>query len=188
MKTKNYILITLIILNFLFIVGCKMQAQKLDCLNSIINENRNDADYINIEKLLKDTINNWINQRIELVQAYKHEKWKIDALIFNKLKNKCFIIIIEIDTNSTAKLDYVNYGVGQYQNNSLWSFYFAGITNLAVQKGNNFEELSIIAREELIKGGILKNVNCSVNDDYINGWFNQNLYNKQKKFSARRSL
>lgn len=173
---------TLIVFNLVIIAGCKTQAQKLNCLNSIIDENKRIVDYSIIEKSLKDTINNWINRKIELAQGYKQMKWKIDALIFNKQKNKCFIIIIEIDTNSTAKLDYVTYGVGQLQNNNLWDFYFAGITNLVVPKGNDFEKLSIVAREEIIKGGILKKEECIVNEDYINGWFNQNLYDKHKKF------
>ncbi len=137
---------------------------------------------IGVEKALKDTINNWINRSIEQVQCFKYEKWKIDALIFNKQKNKCFIIIIEIDTKLTAKLDYITYGVGQLQKNNLWNFYFAGITNLVVPKVNDFKKLSNIAREEIIKGGIIEKQDCRINEEYINGWFNQNLYNKHTNF------
>lgn len=167
---------------FMLILGCKTQDDKLKCIDSIIDNNKKFAEYPIVEKLLIDTINGWIDKKVELVQAYKHEKWKIDALIFNNQRNRCFVVIIELDTNLTAKLDYITYGVGQLQEDKLWNFYFAGITNLAVPKGNDLEELSIIARKEIIIGGIIKNAGCSLNEDYINGWFNEKLYDKHKKF------
>ena len=162
--------------------GCITQTQKLDCFNSIINQNKHLDVYSFVEKSLKDTINSWINKKIELAQGYKNEMWKIDALIFNKQKNRCFIIIIEIDSSLTAKLDYVTYGVAQLQNKTTWNFYFAGITSLVVPKGNDFDKLSIIARKEIIRGGIIEKFDCKINEDYINNWFNQDLYDKHIKF------
>ena len=45
------------------------------------------------------------------------------------------------------------YGVGQLSKDSVWNFYFAGITELFIPKNiheNNFDQLSKMARKELV--------------------------------------
>lgn len=166
-------------------ISCKTQSQKLDCLNSIIEKNRKDKNYYIIENTLKDSIANWNNNNNNgLIQGYNEDEWKIDAIIFNKQKNRCLIIILEIDTRSNASLDYVDYALGEKKQELNWDFFITGIAGLAIPKGESFENLSIIAREKIIEGGILSKHGCVINNDYINGWFNEELYieNKKNKF------
>lgn len=172
-----------IIVLMIFFTSCKTKAQQLECLNLIINNNQQLKNYSKVQAAIEDTINYWKDNKITLAQHYKNDKWKVDAILFNKSKNKCFIIIVGIDTVFNASSNFVNYGVGQLSKDSIWNFYFAGITELFIPKNiqeNNFDQLSKIARKELIKGGIIKE--CSINDNYISGWFNENLYRAHTRF------
>ncbi len=40
MKIKNHFLITIIILNIIVILGCKVKSHEFNCLNSIVDEDR----------------------------------------------------------------------------------------------------------------------------------------------------
>lgn len=162
--------------------GCFTHSKSMQCLDSIIKQNKSSALYGLVENSLIDTLNNWSAKNAPLTLQYKIDLWKVDAIIFNKTQDKCFIVILDIDTNKKSTINFINFGVGELRNFNQWYFYIAGMPNIAVSKKNgmSFSTLSEIAKDELIKGGVLDK--CSLNDDYILNWFNDNLYNSHLRF------
>ena len=177
------ILFVLIILFPIVLSSClKTKTQQLKCLNQIICKDQKSKEYMDVDQALNDSIENWIADKIETMQHYKTDIWDVDAIIFSKNKRRCFIIIIGIDTIPNACFDFADFCVGEIDNNK-WNFYYGGMPSLYIPKRkpkNTLENISGIARDEIIRGGVLKK--CSLNEDYIAGWFNDGLLQSQKRF------
>ena len=73
--------------------------------------------------------------------------------------------------------------------NQKWHFYLNGLPYIGFNRKKSnlnraftFDELSKGTTIRLIKGGLLNKWKCSINEDYINGWFDSNMDKKHIEF------
>jgi len=145
-----------------------------------IDRIKNEAIYLRIDSALNDTLSNWISAKVRLAQPYKKNKWLLDGIVFNEDKKRFIGCLLSIDSDASVRLDMAQVFGGEIDKKQNITFYFSGIFPTVyfdrdVLKTNgkqySFDQLSKLARRELSRGGILNYCNWKVNNDYVNGWF-----------------
>ena len=116
-------------------------------------------------------------------------------MIINSSSDKLFGWILQIDNDdSKDALDYVKFYSGENKNGQ-WFFYLHNMPKILADREDNgnqkytFEQLSEIARKEVVNGGLVNN-NCQIDDSYINDWIDRkgrNLFEWHTKFLQSRS-
>ena len=186
---KNYFLF----LSALTFYSCISPAGQQQCLNNYLSEIKNSPDYNKIRSAAKDSVTYWATLNIENFYGINSTKWEIDsAVFFNEDKSKALLLLLEIDTVSTAKLDYINL-IAAEKKGADWHFYTEGMHLIYLDRERNkngrpftFKELSERGRYQLIRGGYYEKRSCNVNYDYINDWFNEPLSDYHRHFLNNR--
>lgn len=177
---------------FVFISGCATLFVNQDCLDNIISEQSSRNLNKRLISEFRDSIREWSRGKLRGAAYLNNNKslWKIDALLTNSSSDRMFGWILMIDRDIEAKLDFVKYFAGE-KRGTKWYFYIHNVEFVYYARENNndkrytFEQLSQSAREQVVKGGILKAFTCELDDDYINGWIDMegmNLYEKHERF------
>jgi len=184
----------------ILITGC---AQRNDnCLEQVVIETKETEIYNKVSSELRDSVISWANMDVRLAVNYKSDrfKWEISGILFDSERTRLIGWVNKLDRNDNARQDYVKFFVGERIAES-WKFYFSSIPSLVVSRDKeydflvrekeqigtafSFQELDKIAIHELVKGGLVTTVNCSISDAYIDGWFgqpNNDLPSLHKKF------
>ena len=182
--------------------GCKGEKERMDCLNSLIETNQKSIEYEQMLTAISDSITVWANKGLKNTSAYLNEnsEWKVEAFLFNEDSSKIFGWILRIDKEKVTDipaqsdrddiLDFVDFFSGENINGQ-WHYYIHNMPKkwFARKENNNksysFYQLSTFAKQEVIKGGLLKNNSCAINYNYINGWISRdgrNMYEWHKSF------
>lgn len=187
--------VTSVRLIFLMLImqSCMSQDEQVKCLNSLMKKYESKE----IVATLKDSIHSWSNKELKGMSRFdnKETTWKIDALLINSSSDRLFGWILQVDNDlSKDALDYVKFYSGE-QRDGKWFFYLHNMPKTWADREKNenkkytFEQLSEIAKKEVLKGGLIKE-NCKINDSYINDWIDregQDLYKWHKDFLQTRS-
>lgn len=184
----------IILLLFIFLhISCKSTNDKLICLQNKNKVWSKQEVYKDMQKQLTDTLLDWINNKnIKRVQYYKKKSWKIDSTVFfNTLQNAAILLIMDQDTSINATMDNIQL-IYAKRNGNKWNFYKSGMPTITANRyytdkkdptiPYTFEELSDIAKKEIIEGGYFKNNTCDINDSYINDWYTKDLEYLHQKF------
>ncbi len=171
--------------------SCSTSADnRLDCLEKVIAQNKQDKDYEAMKMAITDSIKTWANKGLQNTTSFlpQNSVWKVDEFLFNKDRAKIFGWILKIDKEQITDipkgedrndiLDYVEYFTGEKRNDK-WYFYIHHMPSIFfARKDNNsqpysFEYLSKRAKEKAVEGGVIKNADCDVNYKYINEWIDR---------------
>lgn len=178
----------LMCISLVFMYSCMSHDEKINCVEKLINENKNHE----VSAILEDSIYSWSNQKLKFMSRYAPEftTWEIDALFFNSTSDRLFGWILKIDNDvKVNSLDYVEFYCGEKRGNK-WFFYLHNMPSVwGVREHNDnmkytFEQLSTIAKEQVIRGGLI-NSDGKLNDSYINEWVDRDgrdLYEWHKDF------
>ncbi len=176
----------------LSVQSCMRQDEKMKCLNEALKTENKE-----LTSTLQDSIQSWSRRRLKSMSRFSPSEstWKIDALIINSSSDKLFGWILQIDNDdSKDALDYVKFYSGENKNGQ-WFFYLHNMPKILADREDNgnqkytFEQLSEIARKEVVNGGLVNN-NCQIDDSYINDWIDRkgrNLFEWHTKFLQSRS-
>lgn len=187
MKVTKALSLVLILLA-LSMKSCLPLEEQVICLNELLRERKNN----NLEKAITDSINSWADKELKHMTYFKKGMyaWKLDGLIENSDSDRLFGWILQVDNDDDKKsLDYVHYFSGEKREDR-WFFYLHNMPSIWADRENNrnqkytFEQLSEIARKEVVNGGLVNN-NCKIDDSYINGWIDRegrSLFELHTKF------
>ena len=167
----------------LMVISCSRLSAQMDCLNKYIEDARNTAQYQEAEQEFVKTLGQWWEQGARTMGHMEKCDWKIDAILFNSSRNQALVIVLQIDTNASAKLDYIEIFVGE-KNEDRWRFYLGGVPSMVVsRKGrpHTSDQLSRSVRKKVVKGGYYRKGTYEVDDSYISGWFDDEFYWRHEK-------
>ncbi|RAU83014.1 hypothetical protein [Pontibacter arcticus] len=177
------------VLSSLVIFGCKSAGGQQQCLRNYISELKDTPEYNSIRSAARDTVAHWATLNIKNFYGINRTKWEIDsAIFFNEDKNKALLLLLKVDTVSTAKLDYVQLMAAE-KKEGMWYFYVQTLNSIIYDRGRynkgrpfTFEELAQNARYELIEGGYYDKWSCNVNYAYVDDWFDNPLSDYHRFF------
>jgi hypothetical protein len=143
-----------------FFAGCSAQNSK-NCYYSLLDSLKTTAIYLEVKNKAYDSLHSWIDEGIMssgIPPLRTRVKWKIDdAVFFNQSKNRVIFMILERDTVSDSKGDYINFFIG-VKTKQDWQFYFKSLPSMYIarkadneNKVHSFEELSAIGVEQALK-------------------------------------
>ena len=169
--------------------SCYTPIQQEKCISNYTQIIYNTNNYKEIRKAAIDTVKNWANIDNWYFRRLQITKWQIDSSVFfNEMNTKGILMLLQIDNDSNAILDGVQLMIAENKNQK-WHFYLNGLPYIGFNRKKSnlnraftFDELSKRTTIRLIKGGLLNKWKCSINEDYINGWFDSNMDKKHIEF------
>lgn len=110
----------------LMFMSCTGRSTQVDCLNKYIERTRTTSHYQEAEQEFVKTLNQWWERGVRTMGHMKKCDWKIDAILFNSSGTQALVVVLQIDTNPSAKLDYIEVFVGEKKGGQ-WQFYLGGV-------------------------------------------------------------
>jgi hypothetical protein len=192
LSLKEQIRWLLILITFLNL-RCKSTNGQQHCLEDNIKEIKATSEYNSIRSAARDTISKWATLNIKTFYGINRTEWELDsAVFFNKDKSKALLLLLEVDTVLTAKLDYIKLLAAEKKGDN-WYFYAQSMHFIIYDREENpqgrpytFPELSLKGRYELIRGGYFKIGSCNVNYAYVDNWFKEPLAEYHQYFLHNR--
>ncbi len=142
------------------------------------------GEYYLIREMAVDTLNSWINRKIDFWQYEKiGYTVKIDSLIcFNKERNKLITVLLAKTLNKNSSIDGVHFFYG-VKIKEKW-YFFSGPTMYiprnkdSLQTPTSFTKLHKIAMQEIFSGYLIKDSRgqCQINEHFFddltsNAWW-----------------
>jgi len=166
---------------FLIFIGtsCKSLEEQMQCLEEQHLEIKETNVYNTVYTSFSDTLQIWRNLNLEFISRLKIVDWKVDStILFNITRDKCLLFLLKRDTVTGAVHDNIKILLGV--KNIHWKFFYYGMPSLTAIRERvgksepfSFEELSEMALHQVIQGGYFEKYTCNINDDYVNGWYDQ---------------
>jgi hypothetical protein len=173
--------IYLVFLVLCFNISCSIDF-KYECYKDYLNEVKSHEEYLSVIQTLRDSISFWESTKPIFAERFDGYFWSISENLFcNEGFNKCILLIVQIDKDTSAKFDKVQYLVGLRKNNK-WEFYLdsfpANLYNRITDNNSYPFSDSILVKDasmRLIADGFISNVKCKVNYDYFENstWFDE---------------
>lgn len=165
---------------------CAAQQQQLGCYETQLAALKQTLLYTDVKSQALDSLHSWINNGIMasgIPPLRNGFEWKIDdAIFFNSNKTKVIFLILEKDTVSNAKSDYLQFYFG-VRIKQHWQFYFKSLLTMYIPrkqneeyKAHSFEELSATGIKQVLQE-YYKRGTCNIDDKF----FDYDLKNLQEK-------
>ena len=127
---------------------------------------------------LKDSVQSWIDKRLNYVLFLQKTNWQIDdAIFFNNGQTKALLLLLIQPLDDFAPNDYVKI-IAAEEINQKWRYYFASYPvidyNRDKSKANLYKVLAENSRDELIDDGFVEcKPKCRINYQYVDSdlWF-----------------
>ncbi|GIV28923.1 MAG: hypothetical protein KatS3mg027_2737 [Bacteroidia bacterium] len=168
---------------FTFIGSCKNIEEQMKCFEDYQKQIRETKEYKEVMQAFADTLSRWIEMRLQYVPPTEGTELKIDSVVyFNTTMDKCLLLILKREISIySSSLDYAKMILGVKKTDG-WHFYFSSMPNIGTpvrEDPNNpgtyihytFEQMSRYVTKRLIKSGYYKRWRCTINDEYVNGWY-----------------
>jgi hypothetical protein len=173
----------------LFISGCMTKEEKFERFQIELKSIKQTKVYAEVQKTANRDLNLWLSAGLEEVEALHNCNWKVDdAVFFNTKKDRCYLLLVMQDKDSSAELDYVNVMYGALINDH-WTVYYLSFPNLVypreyITKSRHTPiPMSTLAKlaEETLANGYYNN-DGSINDAYIDGAYTPEVVARHKVF------
>jgi RHS repeat-associated protein len=192
----------IILLFTIFASGCINRDEQKVCFKQKQEEYRKMPLHLYLRKSLKDSLESWIKKDLRLrghdrgiSYAFNKCKWEIGKIIlFNKDYSRAILLVLEIDKEESAVLDYIEMIAAEKRDDGWWFYYVDMPFVYCDRRDNNnkpytFEQLEEIMINEFIRGGYFKKWTCDIDYWYVDGWFDRkgrDLYKWHREFLNRK--
>jgi hypothetical protein len=161
--------------------------------NEYLKKVSTDKAVIQIKKDFKDTLESWIDKKLDYVLFLTKTDWKLDdAVYLNKAGNRALLLLLVRVKDADWLNDYVKV-IGAEKLNDSWHFYYASYLVMEFSRKenndnpNSFELLAQRARKNLNEDGFIKcGLSCKVDYHYLDSdiWFAEWVRQMHKRFLA----
>ena len=173
-----------------FFTSCFSQNHKANCYANQLDSLKSTVVYADVKSKALDSLQSWIKSGIMasgIPPLRDGIEWKMDdAIFFNEKRTRVIFLILERDTVSSSKSDYVRFYFG-VQTKQNWQFYFKSLPLMYIPRKPNdenraqgFEELSAIGIEQVLKE-YYKPASCTINESFFD-YDIKNLREKHESF------
>lgn len=157
-----------------FSQGKKMERTFSDYLNTVAK----DTDAIRLRAGLEDSVQSWIDKKLDYALFLGSTNWKIDSAVFyNQDKSKALLVILFQPHSNNWKFDYSKIITAEKIENK-WQFYYVGMALRVSDRRNgkrvSFSKLADDARFQVWSGGFIScDKECRVNHAFVDtgAWF-----------------
>lgn len=180
-KNMKKFLLPLLLLIVIF--SCKNLNKQLQCFDEYQKEIRKTEVYIEVLSAFKDTLKQWVAMKLQYITPTQGEEWQIDSTIFfNTTMDRCLLLLLRREKSiNSSYLDNAEIILAVKKSDG-WHFYFSSMPSIGTpvrEDPNNpgtyihytFEQMSRYVTKRLIKSGYYKRWSCTINDEYVNGWY-----------------
>lgn len=171
----------------LWFSNCNNSERLMKCFDEkIVSNEKQDTRIITA---LESTVKKWQDADLEYLVTLKRCNWKVSKkILYNNQKNKCILLLLQQDRNPEVKVDFVN-SILAVKEGDDWVFYYAGMPSFMMSRiewdypdAIPFNVMERNAIERIVKSGYIHEKDCSINDEYIDGWYDENLVSGNKKY------
>jgi hypothetical protein len=184
----------MIIVFVMLVFSCNSKKFEQKCVAEYFAKVNSTDEYEAIKEAAIDTLTKWQNMNIRYAITLKRNSWRVDDFIFfNKNKSRALLILLKVDKDINAVLDFAEMLAAERKDGQ-WFFYSASMPTMGFNrerkemKEYTYEELSKGMLQKVLRGGLFKDKNCEVDDEYINGWFDKegrDLLKQHQKFLVK---
>lgn len=128
-KHKGYSFVILLVLSLCVFIGWHMLKYRLNlrALDKYMVTEKQFPEYNEVRRGFRDTLQSWIDRKVENIQFCKNWPKQIDELLlFDEDRRRCTFVIHMVNTDSGGVLDLTNYVFAKKYNNS-WYYYYGGM-------------------------------------------------------------
>lgn len=184
------------------LISCKSNAERLTCLEEHFQLLNQDQEYLDIKADISLKIKEWSKLRLRYMTRYQssYTTWTVDEFAFNEDKSRIFGWILKVDNQQVNELgpndrrgdilDYVKYFAGEKIDGN-WEYYVHNMPFVWFARDENeskpysFEQLSIDAKNLVVKGGLIKRRSCTIDYDFVDNWMEregQDMHKRHQEF------
>lgn len=184
--------ITVLLVLLLICLGsCRKAKDNLNVYNEQLPFLKETKVYKDVQERAHEELKKWLSIGLKEVRVLDDCNWKVDdAVFFNNLKNKCYLLLLLQDKAADAELDYVYVMYGALEHNK-WTIYFVSLPSMVFPR-NRFSKdkykpiplpiLSQYAREEVLRD--YYKAGGTINDAFIESNYTSDLKKRHQEFLA----